>query len=419
MRERGILHILLCTLAFSANIVEAAAGKVVDATTMNPIPGAVITSESRVVVADDSGLFHTDAPGDTIGVRVAGFLRTTVNVPSSKSKTIEVKLTPFKPKALYLSVFGIGSSALREPALRLLQETELNSLVIDVKGDRGLIPYRTAVPLAAAVGANRTITVQDIKTLVASLRARGIYLIARIVVFKDDPVASARRDLAILTANNTVWRDREGLAWTDPSKKEVWEYNLDVAVEAARNGFDEIQFDYVRFPDVVGLTCSVPNTQENRVHVISQFFEEARKRLAPYNVFVSADIFGYVCWNLNDTYIGQKLESIVMSVDYICPMLYPSGFRFGIPGYRMPVAHPYEIPRLSLERARERTCVRSIRFRPWLQAFRDYAFDHRVFGPADIRSQIRAAEDFGSDGWMLWNPHNVYSRDGLQPRVID
>jgi hypothetical protein len=97
-------------------------------------------------------------------------------------------------------------------------------------------------------------------------------------------------------------------------------------------------------------------------------------------------------------------------------MLYPSGFQYGIPGYRMPVAHPYEIPRLSLERARERTCVRPVRYRPWLQAFRDYAFDHRAFGVAEMRSQIKAAEDFGSDGWMLWNPHNIYSPDAFRTR---
>jgi hypothetical protein len=327
-----------------------------------------------------------------------------------------VKLTPFKPKALYLSVFGIGSSALREPALRLLQQTELNSLVIDIKGDRGLIPYRTTVPLAGVARANRILTVPNIKELVASLHARGIYLIARIVVLKDDPVASARPDLAVLTADNSVWHDPEGLAWTDPSKEEAREYSLDLAEEAARNGFDEIQFDYVRFPDAVGLKYSIPNTQENRVRVISQFFREARKRLTPYNVFVAADIFGYVCWNQNDTYIGQHLESIVSLVDYMCPMLYPSGFQYGIPGYRMPVAHPYEIPRLSLERARERTCVRPVRYRPWLQAFRDYAFDHRAFGVAEMRSQIKAAEDFGSDGWMLWNPHNIYSPDAFRTR---
>ena len=225
----------------------------------------------------------------------------------------------------------------------------------------------------------------------------------------------ARPDLAVKMGGK-VWRDREGLAWTDPARPEVRNYNLDIAEEAARNGFDEIQFDYVRFPDALGLAYSIPNNQEGRLQAISRFFVEARKRLAPYNVFLAADIFGYVCWNLNDTCIGQKLETLAPLVDYMCPMLYPSGFQFGIPGYRMPVAHPYEIVNLSLDNARQRAGVSTLHFRPWLQAFRDYAFDHHVFGPVQIGDQIRAAEVFGSDGWMLWNPHNVYSKEGLPQR---
>jgi hypothetical protein len=415
MGALSILPMIAILASLQATESEIVTGVVTDTTTKLPIPDAIITSKSQVGTTRSDGRFRIVVAGDCVGARAVGYLRETVKIPSSKSTGLEIKLTPFKPKALYLSVFGIGSAALREPALRLLEQTQLNSLVIDMKGDRGLIPYRTAVPLAAFAGASRIITIKDVNRMIGDLHARGIYLIARIVVFKDNPVALARPDLAVRTAKNTIWRDREGLAWTDPSKKEAWEYNLDLAVEAAKLGFDEIQFDYVRFPDAIGVQYAVANTEEKRVRAISQFFEEARRRLAPYNVFLSAAIFGYVCWNLNDTYIGQKLESIITVVDYLCPMLYPSGFQYGIPGFRMPVAYPYEIPKLSLERAQERTGARPLRFRPWLQAFRDYAFDHRVFGPAEIRSQIRAAEEFGADGWMLWNPHNVYSGSGLEP----
>jgi hypothetical protein len=187
-------------------------------------------------------------------------------------------------------------------------------------------------------------------------------------------------------------------------------------VEAAQHGFDEIQFDYVRFPDATDLQYSMPNTVENRVKAISGFLMEARRRLVPYNVFLAADIFGYVCWNLNDTSIGQRLEDLAPLVDYLSPMLYPSGFQYGIPGYRIPVSRPHEIVYLSLKRAKERTRLPPIRFRPWLQAFRDYAFDGRTFTGVEVREQINAAEEFGSDGWMLWNPSNVYSAssDGLK-----
>ncbi|HXX57264.1 MAG TPA: putative glycoside hydrolase, partial [Thermodesulfovibrionales bacterium] len=238
--------------------------------------------------------------------------------------------------------------------------------------------------------------------------------IARIVVFKDNVLGTARPDLTVKTQDGKIWHDRENLLWVDPSMREVWDYNIDIAVEAARSGFDEIQFDYVRFPDRKGLKFAVANTEENRVKYISDFLSEARRRLSPYNVFVAADIFGYVSWNLNDTQIGQKIESVKSSVDYISLMLYPSGFQFGIPGYRNPVAHPYEIVSLSLKRARERADIPAVRFRPWLQAFRDYAFDRRFFSGPEIRSQIKAAEEFGSGGWMLWNPRNVYNKDGLK-----
>jgi hypothetical protein len=130
-------------------------------------------------------------------------------------------------------------------------------------------------------------------------------------------------------------------------------------------------------------------------------------------VFLSADVFGYICWNEGDTGIGQKIKDVTEILDYVSPMLYPSGFSFGIPNYRNPVAHSYEIVRLTLDRAKQRTKVDPVRFRPWLQAFADYAFDRRRFGANEIQAQIKAAQDFGSDGWLLWNPKNVYSAADL------
>jgi len=416
--------------------------RVVEALTEKPIPRALVTSGSQVVRTDEDGMCYIKNEGNKVAVRACGYLRTehlsaapqekklvsitpkaiylslremaaeilhqTINVPQ------EIQLVPFTPKALYLSFYGIGDRTIRESALELLQETELNALVIDVKGDRGMIPYKSAIPLAAEVGAQRIITVKDGGGLIKSLREKGVYTIARIVVFKDNLLALRRPDLAVKTQGGEIWRDRENLAWVDPFKKEVWDYNIDIAIEAAQYGFDEIQFDYVRFPDAIPPQFSMPNTQENRVKAISGFLMEARKRLLPYNSFLSADIFGYVFWNLNDTHIGQTLEDLAFHLDYLSPMLYPSGFQYGIPGYRIPVTHSYEIVYFSLKRAQERTHLPSVHFRPWLQAFRDYAFDKRYFGDKEIRDQINAVEKFGSYGWMLWNPQNIYSKYGLK-----
>jgi hypothetical protein len=210
-----------------------------------------------------------------------------------------------------------------------------------------------------------------------------------------------------------VFRDREGLSWTNPSSREVWDYNIAVASEAARAGFDEIQFDYARMPDEAGL--ALPQTERDREAAIDGFLSAARHALTSFNVFLAVDVFGYVCWNLGDTRIGQQIEHVMNIVDYVSPMLYPSSFQFGIPGCRNPVQHPSEIVQRSLERALERTHVPPVRFRPWLQAFRDYAFGGRPFTAGEIRAQINAAEDVGTDGWMLWNPTNRYSAADLKP----
>jgi hypothetical protein len=383
--------------------------RVVDQSTGQAIDGATVVLDGKVLSADDQGLFPL-ASGGKLGVKAPGYHRLEQVLGDQLPEgVLEAKLSPLAPKALYLSFYGVGSKALRGPALKLIEETELNSLVIDVKGDRGMIPYRSSVTLAAEVGGQRIITVRDVDEILKIFKEKGIYTIARIVVFKDDLLATARPDLAVKTPAGELWRDREHLAWVDPFRKEVWDYNIRIAEEAAKLGFDEIQFDYVRFPDSRSPRFSQPSTEESRVKAVAGFLQEAKTRLAPYNVFLAADIFGYVCWNLNDTDIGQKIEPIAGIVDYLSPMLYPSGFQFGIPGYRNPVQNPYEIIYLSLKKAQERTKISPLRFRPWLQAFKDYAFDRRQFNGKELRDQISAADKFGSQGWMLWNPGNNYT----------
>jgi len=391
---------------------QACDGRVLDAQSGAAIAGAIVT-QNTTTTTDANGHFQLDGACGALKLRAVGYQRTEAATGAAADHA-DWRLTPFTPKGVYLSFWGIGSHELREDALALLDRTELNALVIDIKGDRGGIPYPSHVAMASAIGARQTTTVSDMPALIRSLKTRGAYLIGRIVVFKDDPLAAAHPEWAVHRADGSLFRDRENLAWVDPSRREVWDYNLDIAAEAAALGFDEIQFDYVRFPDEVGLRFAVDNTESERVAAIHGFLSAARQRLVPYNVFVAADIFGYVAWNTNDTFIGQRLDALTQPLDYISLMLYPSGFKFGIPGYSNPVEHPHEIVRLSLERAVQRTHVSPQRFRPWLQAFRDYAFDHRTFGGTEIRAQIDAANQAGSNGWMLWNPRNVYSADGLR-----
>jgi hypothetical protein len=410
----GRMFALALAMILASSVASAYRGRVIDAVTGAPLAGAVITADGRLIEAGADGTFELAASVRRLAVRLPGYERRELSGPVLDGGIMEIRLPRFSPKALYLSFYGIGTPSLRNPALELIGATELNALVIDIKGDRGWIAYPSKVALAAQIGAQRTTTIRDLKALIDDMKRLGVYTIARIVVFKDDPLAKARADFAIRTGDGRVWHDRESLAWVDPFREEVWDYNISIALEAAAAGFDEIQFDYLRFPDARGLVFSKPSTEANRVAAITGFLREARKRLAPFNVFLAADIFGYVCWNLNDTEIGQRLDSMLPHVDYLSPMLYPSGFHAGIPDCRDPLENPHEIVYRSLKRAQERTGAPAHRFRPWLQAFRDYAFDRRRFGEAEIRAQIDAAEEFGANGWMLWNATNVYSAEGLR-----
>lgn len=411
------LALALC-MGMAAQSAAALSGRVVDGTSGQPIPEAVVTQGTQVVRSDASGRYTLpDGLTGPVGARAPGYRQARVEATPANgvgASVPDLKLSPFRPKALYLSFWGIGDRGLRHAAEDLAASTEINALVIDLKGDRGLVPFPTRVALADQVGARPTTTVRNLPELIAHFKEQGLYLIARIVSFKDDPMAHAHPERAVKTASGALFKDLEGLAWMDPSLPENWQYPLDLAAEAAELGFDEIQFDYVRFPDTPGLVFSVPNTEEQRITAINGFLAAARKRLAPYNVFLAADIFGYVFWNQNDTFIGQKLEDLTRHLDYLCPMLYPSGFKFGIPGYTNPVAHPQEIVYLTLSKGGKRSGISPLRFRPWLQAFRDYAFDKRPFGAEEIRQQIDAAEKFGSNGWMLWNPRNAYTNAGLK-----
>lgn len=416
MISRWLCWMLLAAVFLSGHRAAAYDGRMVDSVTGAPISDGTAILGNQQVVTDTSGRFHLDGAAGSVFLRAPGYRAATVEVtPGNTTPDIATqRLDPFTPRALYLTVYGIGSNVLRGAALNLIRDGGANALVIDVKGDRGLVPYPSGIALVNAGGARQLTTIPDLPTLVRTLHACGIYLIARIVTFKDQPLAALRPDLAVRDASGGVFHDREGLSWTDPLRPEVRRYNIAIAVEAAAAGFDEIQFDYLRFPDSPQrLRFSEAVGPDERVAAISSFLDEARQALRPWNVYLAADIFGYVCWNSDDSGIGQRLDTVVQNVDYLSPMLYPSGFQFGIPGFRDPVSHPYEIVYRSLETARARLGVSPKRFRPWLQAFRDYAFDRRAFGAAEVKAQISAAMDFGSDGWMLWNPGNKYDGAGL------
>lgn len=405
------------SLAAAAALGMTVSGAVVDGQSGKPIPDAFVTLGTKVVRTDANGQFRVESTGAVIGARAYGYGRMQVPVPGSNSQVVALKLSRLRPHAVYLSFWGVTSAAVREPILKLADQGLINAVVIDVKGDLGYLSFQTGVPLASAAGAQKITTISDVHEFLTALHKKGIYTIGRIVTFKDNTLCTARPELAV-RRDHVLFKDREGLTWCDPFVAEVRSYNVDLGVAAAKAGFDEIEYDFVRFPDAKGVEFSEPSTDESRPRVINGFLKQAHDALVPYNVYLSADVFGYTCWNEGDTGIGQKIKDVTEVLDYVSPMLYPSGFSFGIPNYRNPVAHSYEIVRLTLDRAGQRTKVDPVRFRPWLQAFADYAFDRRRFGANEIQAQIKAAEDFGSDGWLLWNSKNVYSAEDIRAAVV-
>jgi hypothetical protein len=422
---RIAFSLLAIALALFASVTRAQAPassafsfRVTDAVTHQRALDATITVDGKVLAPAQDGSYSVPSSVQSIAARAPGYRAVTMPVASIASAHNQLALQPFAVHALYLSEYGISSSTLRDSALATIRHGGANALVINIKSDHGLLVYPSQIPLAQKIGARNLTLIKSLPDLVANGHAQGIYMIARIVTFKDTPLATSRPDLALHTADGKVFFDHSHLAWTDAWKPEVRAYNIAIAVEAAKAGFDEVQFDYVRFPDSTDkLIVSGPSDEAGRINAITSFLADAHKALAPYNVFQSADIFGYTFWNTNDTGIGQQLDHLVNTVDYLCPMLYPSGFRYGIPGHPQPLATDddiYNIIKLSLDNGLHRTSMNPKKLRPWIQAFRDYAFNHRVFGADEVATQIRAADADHTDGWQLWNPRNVYTGLGLE-----
>lgn len=323
---------------------------------------------------------------------------------------------PRKVRGIYITGYSAGSPDRLARYLNLIEETELNALIIDVKNDNGMMTYQSAVPMVNEVDANKNTTIEDIKGLLYSLEKNGIQPIARIVVFKDPYLPGVRQDLAIRNKDGSIWRDRRGVMWVDPHKQEVWEYTIDIAKEAASLGFGEIQFDYVRFPEngaLLDQQASFPEkNNRSKSQVINEFLTYAKEQLEPYNVFISADVFGLTTSVNNDMNIGQDWMTISEIVDYICPMIYPSHYGPGNYGFDNPNAEPYGTVYRALQDAIQKNSKLHSEnkspaiIRPWLQ---DFTLGEPRYGPQEVKAQIRAAKDLGIDEYIMWNAANRYT----------
>lgn len=321
---------------------------------------------------------------------------------------------PAVVRGIYVNAQVAGDPARVGALIDMVEGTSVNTFVVDVK-ERGEVSYASSVDLVSDVDANRDY-ITDLPELLRSLREAEIYPIARIVVFSDRVLASAREELAIQTTAGGVWLDPEGnRPWVDPYNEDVWEYNIALAREAIALGFAEIQWDYVRFPDVsdeVRATLVYPaQAGRSAGEAIEEFIAASRAELAGEGVPVTADVFGRVITVPGESTIGQEWDRLVRVTDVLLPMVYPALYGPGSFGIDDPNAEPYQLVSTAMQRAVDRmasTPSARATIRPWLQAFTLGSTD---YGAAEMLAQIQAVEDAGLTEWLFWNPDSVYPDD--------
>ncbi len=324
---------------------------------------------------------------------------------------------PDSVRALYANAWAAGSRTRMAELIRLADETEINAIIIDIKESDTYLTYpNTNIALAREIGADTRPASRWLPALIDTLQAHGIYSIARIVVFKDRMLAEKNPDLAIKHTNGGVWRDNKGGPWVNPYNRKVWDYNIAIAREALDMGFSELQWDYVRFPDVTNSARAVmvyPGSDSvSRADNIRNFIVYSKEKLADFKVPIAADVFGLVTHLADDVQIGQQWESIIGAADVVLPMVYPTHYYRGLYGFERPPSKPYEIVRIALTDAAERTTwlrdsanVTVGEVMPWLEAMSIRGVD---YGAAEIRAQIQATYDAGLKSWALWNPGSKF-----------
>ncbi|MDE6742391.1 MAG: putative glycoside hydrolase [Lachnospiraceae bacterium] len=326
-----------------------------------------------------------------------------------------------KVRGIYVTGPMAGSANM-ENLIDLIDQTELNTVVIDVKNDEGNITYQMDLQAAQEMGACINY-ISDMEGLMAELKEHNIYTIARIVCFKDPYLAEHNPQLALKKADGSNLTDAYGLTWVNPYKEEVWEYLTDVALAAADMGFDEIQYDYVRFPignDAETADYGVDIQSYPREQAIMNFLDYATERLHEKGIPVTADVFGTIIGSAVDVeQVGQDYVGLGSTVDVLCPMIYPSHYGNGVFGYDVPDAYPYETVYAALMASNNELAGitdedRAV-VRPWLQAFTaTWVSGHIIYGGDEIREQIQAVYDAGYEEWILWNASNRYTDEGLE-----
>jgi len=329
--------------------------------------------------------------------------------------------TPTQVKALYMSSWVAGTETFRNSLIKIVDTTELNSMVIDVKDSTGRISYKMNDPLVESIGSSQN-RISDIRSLTSLLHSKGIYIIGRISTFQDPYLTNLKPEWAIKKlSDGGVWKDKKGLSFLNPTNKNVHDYILAIAKNAYADGFDEINFDYIRYPSDgnisdINYNLTAGSTRADNMEAFFKYLSTEIKKTD--NIPISADVFGLTTEAKDDMGIGQVWEKVIPYFDYICPMVYPSHYPPGYAGYKNPALYPYEV----VNRALASAVVKSkainqniLKIRPWLQDFDMGA----VYTKEMVQTQIKATYDNGLNSWLLWDPSNKYTPSALKLETIN
>lgn len=324
--------------------------------------------------------------------------------------------TPSVVKAVYVSSWTAGSAKYRDPVIKLIDNTELNAIVVDIKDSTGRIGFNVSDQDLQKLGTTEK-RIPDVHALTNLLHQKNIYIIGRIAVFQDPYLAKKKPEWSITKkSDGTVWKDHKGLSFLDPANKEVWKYIVAIAHDAYAEGFDEINFDYVRYPSDgnikdINYHLAKGRTRADNLEAFFVYLHQEVKK--DQNIPMSADLFGLTTESLDDMGIGQVWEKALPNFDFLAPMVYPSHYPPGQDGFKNPAEHPYEIINKALIGAVNKTKAKNEdihKIRPWLQDFNLGA----VYTKEMVRAEIKAVTDNGLSSWMLWDANNKYTPQALE-----
>ena len=352
------------------------------------------------------------------------------NAEKPINEEVHIKQLPATIKAVYLTGWSAGNADKRKTAIENLNKYGFNAVVIDIKDEAGNVSYDSKVQTAIDISSSKKM-ISDIKNVIEDFHNSNIYVIGRIVTFKDPTYAKNISANAYHMADNTLWKDYSNNCWPNPYNPATWEYPISLAEEAAELGFDEIQFDYIRFPSSEGKTKNIAfgfeSNTKNKSEIINEFLKYAMSKLDKYNVIVSADVFGITTKKRGDfEHIGQAFYEIAKIVDVICPMVYPSHYGYGEYGISKPDKEPYKIVKFALNDAKkqydsESGDIKLAEIRPYLQDFTASWLkkgNYILYDTKAVTDQIQACYDLNINNFILWDPSNKYAYEALNNVIL-